>query len=225
MASSPARRLRHLARRRGSRNSFRRIGQYRSMTEGTTHGRRTDAQIIRCSLDEPAAFGELFERHYGLVHRFLTVRVGEHVAPELAAETFVVAFRNRAKYESRQPNADPWLIGIAINQARREWRNRRRLRAALARLPRERAHDPYGEVPSRLDALREASKIRDALSDLRADERDLVLLYACIGMSYSEIAEALKLPIGTVRSRLHRARSKLQHRLLPLLEEVRSDIG
>jgi RNA polymerase sigma-70 factor (ECF subfamily) len=195
------------------------------MTESTSEAQRTDAQIIRSSLDEAVVFGEVFERHYGLVHRFLSVRVGEHTATELAAETFAIAFRNRAKYDLQRPNADPWLIGIAVNVARQEWRGRRRLGAALARLPRERADEPQSEVPARLDALDEASRIRGALSDLSRDERDLMLLYACVGMSYAEIAEALELPIGTVRSRLHRARSKLKHRLRPLLEEVRSDVG
>ena len=73
------------------------------------HAHAADATVIACSVDEPGVFAELFERHFSLVHRFLSVRVGGQEAGDLAAETFVVAFRRRADYDSTRPDARPWF--------------------------------------------------------------------------------------------------------------------
>jgi RNA polymerase sigma factor (sigma-70 family) len=180
---------------------------------------QTDAAVIARSVDEPAAFAAVFERHFSLIYHFLSLRAGEQRASDLAAETFAVAFRRRAHYDLGRPDARPWLLGIAANLARHQRRGERRQQETLLRLSLERPSEAQGNTPGRLDSGIEAEGLRAALLELAPEERDLLLLFACVGLSYSEIAEALSLPLGTVRSRIHRLRHKLRGRLsLPIPE-------
>jgi RNA polymerase sigma-70 factor (ECF subfamily) len=179
----------------------------------------TDAAAIARSVSEPTAFGMVFERHFSLVYRFLSFRAGERVAADLASETFAVAFRRRADYDRSRADARPWLLGIAINLARQQWRKERRLKTAMTRFPRERHEEPFEEIAERLDALASGPALRRLLLELSSEELDLLILFASVEFSYQEIAEALLLPIGTVRSRIHRLRRKLRGRLdLPAQE-------
>jgi RNA polymerase sigma-70 factor (ECF subfamily) len=197
-------------------------GQYEVVNEPARADRQgeSDADAIARSCIEPATFGLVFERHFSLVHRFLSLRAGERMAADLAAETFAVAFRRRADYDSTKPDAQPWLLGIAINLARQQWRTERRRRAALLRFPRERTEEPQDDAAARLDALASAPLLRELLRELSAEELDLLLLFGSVELSYSEIAEALSLPVGTVRSRIHRLRLKLRGRLELPAQEV-----
>jgi RNA polymerase sigma factor (sigma-70 family) len=179
----------------------------------------TDAEVIAQSLREPERFFELFDRHYRALHRFLRGRGAGDAADDLSAEAFLVAFRRRDRYDQSRENARPWLFGIAINLARNERRSeRRRLRAMLRET--DRPVEPQGRVLERLDAA--TLPLAEALADLTADERDVLLLYACEELSYDEVAEAVGAPVGTVRSRLHRARAKVRAKL-ELKEGVRTD--
>lgn len=173
----------------------------------------TDAQAIKRSLADPTAFVSVFDRHFALVHRYLQVRAGESNADDLAAQTFEVAFRRRADYDGAYSDARPWLFGIAFNVLRDARRREQRQQRALERLaPREADDDSPFE---RVDAGAGASAVRRALSEMPEDDRDLLLLYACAGLSYEECAVALGVPLGTVRSRLHRLRARLRKRLAP----------
>jgi RNA polymerase sigma-70 factor (ECF subfamily) len=180
-----------------------------------------DAVTIARSLDEPEVFAELFERHLSLVYRFLSIRVGEQAAGDLAAETFTVAFRRRGDYDLARPDARPWLLGIATNLGRKQRRLERRREQALLRLARERAESQQ-DPASRLDTPPELEILRATLEELPPEERDLLLLFGCVGLSYAEIAEALSLPLGTVRSRIHRLRHKVRGRLSLPAQEVRA---
>ncbi len=180
----------------------------------------TDAAVIARSISEPSAFSTVFERHFSLVYRFLTFRVGERVAADLASETFAVAFRRRADYDRTRADARPWLLGIAISLAREQWRKERRLKGALVRFPRERNEEPHEEIAERLDALASGPALRSVLLELSSEELDLLILFASVELSYQEIAETLLLPIGTVRSRIHRLRLKLRGRLDLSAQEV-----
>ena len=189
---------------------------------GLVRAGAADAVAIARSVDEPAAFAEVFERHFSLVYRFLSLRAGEQSAADLASETFVIAFRRRADYDLSRPDARPWLLGIAANLARRQCRSERRRRETLLRLGRERPLESQDDALARLDAGANSESVRAAVAELAPDERDLLLLFACVGLSYEEIAEALSLPIGTVRSRIHRLRHKLRERLAAAGQEVRA---
>jgi RNA polymerase sigma-70 factor, ECF subfamily len=172
----------------------------------------SDADAIEQSLDEPSAFATVFERHFSLIHRFLCVRAGAQSAGDLASETFAIAFRRRADYDLRRPDARPWLIGIAANLVRETWRGERRLHRALARLAGERTIDPEGPEAAHGTDPR-VTMLTEVLAGLAPADRDLLLLFACMEFSYEQIAETMSLPIGTVRSRVHRLRDKLRGRL------------
>jgi RNA polymerase sigma factor (sigma-70 family) len=184
------------------------------------HNASADAVVIARAVEEPEAFAELFERHFSLVYRFLMLRVGEQAACDLAAETFTIAFRRRADYDVRRSDARPWLLGIATKLALEQRRLERRRHDMLLRLAHERpeSQDDLSPWPA---AGPQREILRETLEELPGDERDLLLLYGCVGLSYAEIADALSLPLGTVRSRIHRLRHKLRGRLNMPAQEVR----
>ena len=159
-----------------------------------------DGDAIRRSVDEPAAFDAVFERHFQAVHAFAQRRVGRDLAEEVAAETFVRAFDGRARYDAAHADALPWLLGIACNVMRRHWRTERRRLAAYARAVR---HDAPAAAPD------VAGEALHAVARLPRRQREVLLLYAWADLTYEQVARALDLPVGTVRSRIARARTSL----------------
>src|SRR5207253_11041078 len=123
------------------------------------HAEAPDAVSIARSVDEPAVFAELFERHFSLVYRFLTLRAGEQSASDLAAETFVTAFRRRADYDVTRSDARPWRLGIAANLAREQHRSERRRQETVLRLTRERPADSEEDALKRDDAGASSEKL------------------------------------------------------------------
>ena len=148
------------------------------------------------------AFERLFESHFDAVYGYLARRVGPDLGRDLAAETFAQAFAGRRRFDPRRGESRPWLFGIAQNLLRRHYRDEERRLDALARVDL-----PSENVPP------EEPRLASALASLAAEERDVLLLCAWAGLSYAEIAGALGVPVGTVRSRLHRARSRLRDAL------------
>lgn len=170
----------------------------------------SDAEVFAGSLPDPRLFGLIFDRHFAFLYRFLRARLGAGAAEDVAAETLVVAFRRRADFDRARANARPWLLGIALNLAREHDRAERRRTSALRKLPPESAGDAEAATLERVAAGQSRARLADGLAALSEDERDVLLLYACAELTYREIAATLSLPIGTVRSRLHRARASLQ---------------
>ncbi len=172
----------------------------------------SDAVVIAASLDDPGRFGALFDRHATVVFRYLVRRVGADDAETLLGEVFRVAFEKRATYDCERPNARPWLYGIATNLLARHRRSEaRRIRAAARLLARQRpAEDPSDEIVTALEARELWPHVADAVGHLPEEERDALLLYVWEELSYEEIAAALGVPVGTVRSRLNRARLSLR---------------
>jgi len=169
----------------------------------------TDAAVIERSLQRPHAFASIFDRHFDAVHAYARRRLGSTVGEEIAAETFTLAFDRRASFDRARVDARPWLFGIAANLMRRHWRTeRRRLRA-------------YGRLDARSaePGSSERSDLVAALDVLPAREREALLLYALADLTYDEIAAALDVPVGTVRSRLARARDRLRSQLDDALSE------
>jgi RNA polymerase sigma-70 factor (ECF subfamily) len=169
----------------------------------------SDADCLARSLTEPNAFRPIFDRHFEAVHRYLHRRAGRDAADDLAAETFALAFERRAT--CRGESALPWLYGIATNLLRRRWRAERRQLRAYARSGVDRWADHEEETASRVDAA--GAQLAGALAAMRSRERDALLLYALAGLSYEEVALALEVPIGTVRTWLHRAREVARREL------------
>lgn len=167
----------------------------------------TDADAIAASTDDPRAFAAIFDRHFTAIHRYLAARLGVDAADELAAEVFERAFEARARYDPAYPDARPWLFGIATNLVHRRRRDERRRLIAYARIERDRAEpSPVDGAVARVDARASSAALAGALRALRCGDRDALLLVAWADMTYEEAARVLDVPVGTVRSRVHRAR-------------------
>jgi RNA polymerase sigma-70 factor (ECF subfamily) len=175
----------------------------------------SDAAVIASSVTDASAFGEIFDRHFAEIHRYLGRRVGAALADEVAAETFVAAFRSRGRYDDRAVDARPWLFGIAANLVRRHWRTERRRLRAYARTGVDPICDETSEVERRVDAVAAAPELAAALASLSCGEREVLLLFAWADLSYEEISAALGIPAGTVRSRLSRARTHVRELMWP----------
>jgi RNA polymerase sigma factor (sigma-70 family) len=173
-------------------------------------GRPTDAELIDRSLRDPPLFREVFERHYDDVRRYLQRRSGSDAGEELAAQTFEQAFRFRSRFDPSHADARPWLMGIATNILHHHYRAESIRLRALERAASFSPEVPVDDPDARMDAQATAPALARALRELSQGERDVLLLYAWSDLSYDEIARALDVPIGTVRSRLHRARRHLR---------------
>lgn len=170
-----------------------------------------DAAIIDDSLQQPEVFGQLYDRYAADIHRYVARRLGDEVADDITAETFLTAFRTRARYDTDRGNARPWLYGIAANLIGKHRRAEVRALRALARS----GVDPVAEswtdsADSRVTAQSWQRELAGALAKLAARDRNVLLMVAWGDLSYQEVADALGVPLGTVRSRLHRARRRLR---------------
>ena len=175
------------------------------------HNLRTDiddATVIRRSCRDGACFATVFDRHAPVIHRYLARRVGRQAADDLLAETFLVAFAKRGQYDGRQRDARPWLYGIAtrfVAQHRRQEGRRGPTGVDEAVRP-----DHAERVVDDLTAESLRGVLDQALATLLDGDRDVLMLIASEDLTYDEVARALEIPIGTVRSRMHRARAHLR---------------
>lgn len=169
----------------------------------------TDAAAIRASLADGEAFFRVAERHFEEISRYLRRRVSREIADELAADVFTTAFARRTSYDLGRDSALPWLYGIASNLLRNRLRHELRELEMLARV----AVDPLARSADPLDLVLRTGvepALARGLLGLSPEERDVLLLYAWGDLSYDEIAAALDMPVGTVRSRLSRARAHIR---------------
>lgn len=173
-----------------------------------------DAAVIERSLSGPEAFAELYDRHAGAIFRFAARRLGEQPAEDVIAETFLAAFRRRDRYDLSRRDALPWLYGITVNVIAKHRRAEVRMLRALARTGADPSADAALErVDDRIAAAGLRRQLAAALAALPAENRDVLLLVAWAELSYEEVALALQIPVGTVRSRLSRARRKVREQL------------
>ncbi|MEU7900743.1 RNA polymerase sigma factor [Nonomuraea sp. NPDC049152] len=185
-----------------------------------------DSAVIRASLREPERFAELFDRHAAVLHRYVVRRLGPDHAEDVVAETFTRAFEKRHRYAFDRSDALPWLYGITTNIIGTHRRAEVRGYRALARTGEDPVAVAFDErVVARLSASATRERLAAALAKLGRGERDVLLLIAWGDLSYGETAQALGVPLGTVRSRLSRARRKIAHSLggsnpIDVIEEV-----
>ncbi len=171
----------------------------------------SDREAVGSSTGRPEAFAALFDRHYRAIWRYLCRRAGPTTADDLAGETFLRAFAGRTRYDDAQEDARPWLYGIATNLLREDARREARQIRAYAR-----AAEPSGgggeveEAEGRADASVLAPRVLAALGELSPADRDTLLLFALSDLDYEGVAVATGVPVGTVRSRLHRVRRRLR---------------
>jgi RNA polymerase sigma factor (sigma-70 family) len=181
------------------------------MTADVAPPTTSDAAVIDLSLVRPAEFATLFDRHASVIRDYLARRVGPQSAEDLTGETFLVAFSKRDKYDTSRPNALPWLYGIASKLVGQRRRGEVRQLRALARTGVDPvAADHADSVSARVTAQASTRRLAGALAKLTAGERDVLLLAAWADLSYEELAAGLDIPLGTVRSRLSRARAKVR---------------
>ncbi|MDQ6807540.1 MAG: RNA polymerase sigma factor [Actinomycetota bacterium] len=163
----------------------------------------SDAEVVRESVERPALFAVLYERHRLALVRYALRRVGGELAEDVTAEVFVRAFRARATYRPEHETALPWLLGIATNLIADHRRRERRRLKALQRLSAD-APEALGHADPAL-----SQELIRTLRRLPAADRDALLLVVWGELSYEETASALGVPVGTVRSRIARARRRL----------------
>jgi RNA polymerase sigma factor (sigma-70 family) len=173
---------------------------------------QSDSEAIAASLAEPRAFGVIFERHFGAIFRYLRRRLDDQPAEEATAQTFLVAFDERRRFDRERADARPWLFGIATNVARRHRRHEIGELRAIAALGADTSISNDGSE-ARVDAERMRSALARCLAKLPAEESDVLYLLVWAELDQPEIAAALGVPLGTVKSRLSRARGRVRKAL------------
>ncbi|MEW1779710.1 RNA polymerase sigma factor [Streptomyces sp. NPDC086777] len=165
----------------------------------------------RIRAGDPEAFRELFRDHARLVHRHAVRVTGDWSgAEDIVSLTFLEAWRLRARLRDEGDSPRPWLMGIAVNVLRNTTRAARRHQRALQRLPaRETVPDFADELVGRIADADELAAAQRALRKMNRSEREVFTLCVWSGLGYAEAAAALGVPVGTVRSRLSRARRRL----------------
>jgi RNA polymerase sigma factor (sigma-70 family) len=173
-----------------------------------------DATFIARSIEEPECFAAVFRRHAPKVQRYVTRRIGVDAAEDVVAETFLVAFRQRGGYQRDRPEALPWLYGIATNLIGRHRRTELRQLRLLARTGADPVIEPFTDrVDAAVSADGSKARLGAALARLPASHRDALLLVAWGGLTYQQVAVATGAPLGTVQSRISRARRRLRQSL------------
>lgn len=159
------------------------------------------------------SLAELFDSDAADLYRYLARRAGDAVAEDVLSATFLQAMESYRTFDPTRGTPRAWLYGIAANLLRRHHRAEARRWQAYARYPIERAEDPADRAVERAEAALEQRFVAEAVAGLDQGDRDVLLLFAWAQFSYAEIAQALDLPVGTVRSRLSRARRQVRARL------------
>lgn len=179
-------------------------------------GYEPDQLAIERSLGDPARFAVVFERHFATIHGYLARRVGTATADDLAGEAFRIAFEGRRRFDHRYESALPWLYGIATNLLRNHRRSEARQLDRRSRVAMWEPASLAAGPEDRVAAIDGAAATARALRALPDADRDALVLFAVEELSYAEVALALGIPIGTVRSRISRARHRMRELLGPL---------
>jgi RNA polymerase sigma factor (sigma-70 family) len=170
----------------------------------------TDAEIIRRSRESPAVFAELYDKHAVAIHRYASRRLAEG-ADDIMSETFLVAFEKRGTFDDSREDALPWLYGISTVLLNRHRRQETIAWMGLVADATSGATASPDTTDDRLDAARAVGKLAAVIRRMKVGDRDALLLYAWGDLDYEGVAQALDIPVGTVRSRLNRVRRQLRH--------------
>jgi RNA polymerase sigma-70 factor (ECF subfamily) len=187
----------------------------------------SDPLRARIRAGDREAFSELYDAYARAVYNHAQRLTGDwSTAEEVMGDTFLDAWRNRERLEPDGGTLKPWLLGMATNKARNANRGLGRRLAFLARRP---APPPVAdfadETAGRLDDARRLAAVRQVYGRLRRGEREVLALCVWSGLDYAQAAEALGVPVGTVRSRLSRARERLRRLTDERLREEQGDSG
>jgi RNA polymerase sigma-70 factor (ECF subfamily) len=189
----------------------------------------TDRELWAAAVGGDAdSFGALFERHSRAVYNFAFRWTADWASAEDAAsDVFLTAWRRRSDvvFTTESGSVLPWLLGVAANHLRNQRRTRRRAAGALFRLnANEVQPDHSDETVGRVADEAQMAEVQRVVEQLPEHERDVLALCAWAGLDYGEAAIALDVPVGTVRSRLSRARTHLRELLDANGHELRRDV-
>ncbi|MFB6839498.1 RNA polymerase sigma factor [Streptomyces sp. NPDC056361] len=161
---------------------------------------------------DPSALGEAYDEHARVLYHYAYRVCGDRAAAEdVVSAAFLEAWRCRDRVHADGGSLRPWLLGIATNIMRGAAREARRRDAALARLPERGVLPDFADdVLARMTDGEQVRAARVALGRLRRREREVFTLVVWAGLDYAAAGEALGVPVGTVRSRLSRARERLR---------------
>ncbi|MEU5264005.1 RNA polymerase sigma factor [Amycolatopsis sp. NPDC021455] len=160
-------------------------------------------------------FGTVFDRYAREIYRYCARRVGTEAVDDAVSDTFAIAYERRGRFDPAQPSALPWLYGIATNVLRRYRATEARHRKLVRQHGEAAAEGAAERAVARADADTAVRALAGELDKISRRQRDVLYLYAA-GLTYADIATALDIPIGTVMSRLNRARTRLRAALLEL---------
>lgn len=176
-----------------------------------------DVSVLRASMSDPERFGILVRKHAPAIQRYVARRIGREKAEDVVAETFLAAFRQRAGYAPDGRDCLPWLYGIATHLVHRHWRTEQAQLSILARTGADPVTEPFTDrVDAAVTAGAMKPRLAAALAKLPTSQRDALLLLVWADLSYAQIAQATGVPIGTVQSRISRARRRLRKQLADL---------
>ena len=171
----------------------------------------SDQELVeRARGGEREAFGFLYRRHQAYLYRFARAMTGSAaLAEDIVQEVFLALLRDLDRYDTSRATLRTYLFGIARNLARYKTRSLRRL------IPLDQAEEAgsWDDPGAALSSSEETRQLRRCLGALPARYREVIILCDLQELDYAETAEVLKVPIGTVRSRLHRGRQLLIERL------------
>jgi RNA polymerase sigma-70 factor (ECF subfamily) len=185
---------------------------------GFPHDRARDVSASLGTRESPkvatadsTGFTGLYDQYYRDVYRYVAGRLGPDVADDIAADTFLIAFRRRDSFDVTRGAVRAWLLGIATNLVAQHRRKEiRRYRAMARARADDHIHSHESRVIDQVDAEGLQPRIAKALAGLSTGDRDVLLLVGLGELSHEEVAQALGIPYGTVGSRLSRARKKVR---------------
>jgi RNA polymerase sigma-70 factor (ECF subfamily) len=173
-----------------------------------------EAEARSVSMSDTEGFGLLYDRYAGQLYRYAYQRAGDQAAQDIVADTFLAAFQQRATFDPSRGEVRPWLFGILTRKLARYYRAEKTRYLALARAAGpDTEHNPDERITEAVSAAALRAPLAAALARLSPGDRDVLLLIAWADCTYEEAAAVVGIPIGTVRSRLNRARRKVRQAL------------
>ncbi|MDA8130367.1 MAG: sigma-70 family RNA polymerase sigma factor [Elusimicrobia bacterium] len=187
---------------------------------------RENALAERFIGGDVSAFADLVELYKDRVHRFITCILGpDRESEDIAQEVFIQVYRSLESFR-RESRLSTWIYALARNVCRRRLRERGREAGLFAAAADEDGYEPPDAAPSAesaFEGMESGRAVRDAVDGLSPLHRSVIFLSCWEQLSYQEIADALDIPVGTVRSRIHNAMAALAARLKAVLAPERGE--
>ena len=182
----------------------------------------SDAELIRrTAAGDREAFAALYRRHHNTVYRFARLMTGsDTLAEDVVQEVFLVLMRNAARYDAERSALSTYLYGVARRHTRRRLAHEHRFVAMDDERQAVKRRTTVNDAGTEVERLDEVLRLRRAIVSLPSRYREVLVLCDLHEVTYSDAAVALGCAVGTVRSRLHRARQLLTRKMQPARDEA-----